>query len=61
MFLTTWELRQNNRSKETTRNPENCTALLETKVNQGVWNNLDESAGYTDLKFQEVQKSLIKE
>ena len=31
-----------------------------TKVNQGVWNNLDESARSTDLKFQKVQKSLVK-
>ena len=28
--------------------PENCTTLSETKVNQGVWNNLDESARSTD-------------
>ena len=40
--------------------PENCSTLSETKVNQGVWNNLDESARSTDLKFQKVQKSLIK-
>ena len=40
--------------------PENCTTLSETKVNPGVWNNLDESARSTDLKFQKVQKSLIK-
>ena len=40
--------------------PENCSALAETKVNQGVWNNLDETARSTDLKFQKVQKSLIK-
>ena len=32
--------------------PENCSTLSETKVNQGVWNNLDESARSTDLKFQ---------
>ena len=40
--------------------PENCTTLSETRVNQGVWNNLDESARSTDLKFQKVQKSLVK-
>ena len=40
--------------------PENCTTFSETKVNQGVWNNLDESARSTDLKFQKVQKSLVK-
>ena len=40
--------------------PENCTTLSETKINQGVWNNLDESARSTDLKFQKVQKSLVK-
>ena len=40
--------------------PENCTTLSETKVNQGVWNNLDESARSTDLKFQKVQESLVK-
>ena len=40
--------------------PENCTTLSETKVNQGVWKNLDESARSTDLKFQKVQKSLVK-
>ena len=40
--------------------PENCTTLSETKVNQGVWNNLDESAQSTDPKFQKVQKSLGK-
>ena len=40
--------------------PENCTTLSETNVNQGVWNNLDESAKSTDLKFQKVQKSLVK-
>jgi len=40
--------------------PKNCTTLSETKVNQGVWNNLNESARYTDLKFQKVLKSLIK-
>ena len=40
--------------------PENCTTLSETKVNQGVWNNLDESARSTDLKFQKVKKSLVK-
>ena len=39
--------------------PENCS-LAETKVNQGVWNNLDETARSTDLKFRKVQKSLIK-
>ena len=39
---------------------ENCTTLSETKVSQGVWNNLDESARSTDLKFQKVQKSLVK-
>ena len=39
--------------------PENCSTLSETKVNQGVWNNLDESARSTDLKFQKVQKSLV--
>ena len=40
--------------------PEKCTTLSETKVNQGVWNNLDESARSTDLKFQKVQESLVK-
>lgn len=40
--------------------PKNCTTLTETKVNTGVWNNLDESARSTDLKIQKVQKSLIK-
>ena len=40
--------------------PENCTTSSDTKVNQGVWNNLDESARSTDLKFQKVQKSLVK-
>ena len=40
--------------------PENCTTLSETKVNQGVWNNLDESARSNDLTFQKVQKSLVK-
>ena len=40
--------------------PENCTTLSETKVNQGVWNNLDESARSTDLKFPKVQKTLVK-
>ena len=40
--------------------PENCTTLSETKVNQGVWNNLDESTRSTDLKFQRLQKSLVK-
>ena len=39
--------------------PENCSTLSETKVNQGVWNNLDESARSTDLKFHKVQKSLV--
>ena len=39
---------------------EYCSTLSETKVNQGVWNNLDESARSTDLKFQKVQKSLVK-
>ena len=34
--------------------PENCASLSERKVNQGVWNNLDESARSTDLKFQNV-------
>ena len=40
--------------------PENCTTLSETKVNQGAWNNLNESARSTDLKFQKVQKTLVK-
>ena len=40
--------------------PENCSTLPETKVSQGVWNNLDESARTTYLKFQKVQKSLVK-
>ena len=40
--------------------PENCSTLSETKVNQGVWNNLDESGRSTGLKFQKVQKSLVK-
>jgi len=46
--------------KEQYETPENCATLSERKVNQGVWNNLDESARSTDLKFQKVQKSLIK-
>ena len=40
--------------------PKNCTTLSETKVNQGVWNNLDEFARSTDLKFQKVRKTLVK-
>ena len=40
--------------------PQNCGSLAETKVNQGVWNNLDESARSMDLKFQKVQKCLVK-
>ena len=39
---------------------ENCITLSETKVNQGVRNNLDELARSTDLKFQKVQNSLVK-
>ena len=46
--------------KKQNETPENCTTLSETKVNQGVWNNLDEPARSTDLKFQKVQKSLVK-
>lgn len=46
--------------KKQHKTPENCTTLSETKVNQGVWNNLDESARSTDLKFQKVQKRLVK-
>ena len=46
--------------KKQQETPENCTTLSETKVNQGVWNNLDESARSTDLKFQKVLKSLVK-
>lgn len=34
--------------------------MPETKVSQGVWNNLDESARSTYLKFQKVQKSVVK-
>ena len=34
--------------------------MSETKVNKGVWNNLGESARSTDLKFQKVQKNLVK-
>ena len=41
--------------------PKNCPTLSDKKANQGVWNNLDESARSTDLKFQKVQKSLVKE
>ena len=40
--------------------PQNCGSLAETKVNQGVWNNLDESARFMDLNFQKVQKCLVK-
>ena len=40
--------------------PENCSTLAETKVNQREWNNLEETVRSTDLKFQKVQKSLIK-
>ena len=40
---------------------ENRSTLAETKVNQGVLNNVDETARSTDLKFQKVQKFLIKE
>ena len=40
--------------------PENCATLSETKVNQGVWQNLEEHARSSDLKFQKVQKSLVK-
>ena len=39
---------------------ENCGFLIETQINQGVWNNLDESARSMDLKLQEVQKYLVK-
>ena len=46
--------------KETTRNPRELYHLSETNVNQGVWNNLDESARSSNLKFQKLQKSLIK-
>ena len=40
--------------------PENCSTLAETKVNEGVWNNLGETTRSTDLKFQKVQKRFIK-
>ena len=40
--------------------PENCTTPSETKVNQGVWNNLDQPARSTDLTFQKVQRSFVK-
>ena len=46
--------------KKTTRNSRKLLHLAETKVNQGVWINLDESARSTDLKFQKMQKSLVK-
>lgn len=46
--------------KKQHQSPENCSTLSETKVNQDVWNNLDESVRSTDLKFQKVQKSLVK-
>ena len=46
--------------KKQHKTPKNCTTLSETKVNQGVWNNLDESARSTDLKFQKVEKRLVK-
>ena len=42
------------------KSPQNCDSLTETKVNQGMWNNLDESARSMDLKFQKVQKCLVK-
>ena len=34
--------------------------MSETKVSQGVWNNLDELSGSTDLKFRKLQKSFVK-
>lgn len=37
--------------KKQHQSPENCSTLSETKVNQDVWNNLDESVRSTDLKF----------
>ena len=40
--------------------PQNCGSLAETEINQGVWNNLDESARSMDLEFQKVQKCLAK-
>lgn len=40
--------------------PENATALSETKVNQGVWNTISETARFNDIKFQKVQKYLVK-
>ena len=47
--------------KKLQETPENCSTLAETEVNQRVWNNLDETTrSLTDLKFQKVQKSLIK-
>ena len=46
--------------KKQHKTPEYCTTLSETKVSQGVWNNLDESSGSTDLKFRKLQKSLVK-
>ena len=46
--------------KKQHESPENCLTLFETKVNQGVWKSLDESARLTDRKFQKGQKSLIK-
>ena len=40
--------------------PKNCALLAETRVNLPIWNNLSERARTSDLKFQKVQKSLIK-
>ena len=40
--------------------PKNCDMLAETRVNLPIWNNLSERARTSDLKFQKVQKSLIK-
>ena len=49
-----------NETKKRYLKPKNCDMLAETRVNLPIWNNLSERARTSDLKFQKVQKSLVK-
>jgi len=40
--------------------PENCEALVKTRVNQGIWRLLRAQVQYDDNKMQSVQELLVK-
>ena len=40
--------------------PENCESLVAPKVNSEIWNNLPQEAMKSDIKWQHIQRAVVK-